>query len=626
LQQLLTESQDRFAESNARLVQITAVRAALNEEIAELRAGAAAGDQASQVLLQQRESELRSSRDELQALQARIAASEDEFGRYQQQMTDTAARQRQAIGDLRVAVAASRAEREQLEEQLASASQQLRSARTDLELEQRRYTNLQDTLREARAQSTASSEALAEKQRQLDGQNQQVASLQQEIDRLNEQSNRYAAEITALKDRAQAQKVEFVGPKIILSEPSEGLLASSARQTRGGSGTRGIAVVAAASVRETRSIRGYVNAPAGLASLTVNGVMVSFDSKNAFAMTIELEEELKKIRIVARDSIGKEAVKEFEYRLDGTAAKAAEVYNKEDRLRKSILGDLQYYALLIANEDYEDDEFYSDLKTPVADVKAIGKILDEYYGFEVEYLINADYDEMGDALERLLYLEQIDEDQDNDKDAILIYYAGHGLADRITSDNVQYFWMPVDARKKSPRSWYETVEISKYLKASSIPQIIVIADSCYAGQMPSRDGMHGISVPTHSPDFAAHVLKRVKMKSRFIFTSGGIEPVVDDGGDGHSVFASVFIDVLRENTGLLSVYDLEEQVSPRVERASRVVGQEQSPYFGYLGAAGHEFGKFYLPVPMIDDREIRISNFSGPMSDPPYAVAQTNTR
>ena len=100
MQQLLTESQDRFAESNARLVQINAARAALDEEIAELRAGAAAGDQASQVLLQQRESELRSSRDELQALQAQIAASEDEFGRYQQQMADTATRQRHAIEDV----------------------------------------------------------------------------------------------------------------------------------------------------------------------------------------------------------------------------------------------------------------------------------------------------------------------------------------------------------------------------------------------------------------------------------------------------------------------------------------------------------------------------------------------
>ena len=599
LQQLLTESQDRFAESNARMAQIEASRDALEEEIAVLRESAATGDQASQALLQQRESELRSSRDEIEALQARIAASEDEFARYQQQMSDTATRQSQAIGDLRVAVAASRAEREQLEEQLASTGRQLSSARMDLKVEQLRHTKLQDELRQTRAQNTATKDALSAKQREIDSQKRQVAFVQQELNRLNEEAKRNLERISELEAVAQAQKVEFVGPKIILSEPSEELLASSIRQTRGGGETRGIAVVAAAGVRETRSIRGYVNAPAGLASLTVNGIPVSWVSENtnAFALTFELREELEKIQIVARDSSGKEAVKEFEYRLDSSTAKAAEVYNKEDRLRNSILGDLRYYALLIGNEEYD---FIPDLKTPVYDVKAIGKVLDEQYGFEVEILINATYDEMGDAIERLVYLEQIDEDPDNDKDAILIYYAGHGLADRVIGDNVQYFWMPVDAIQKSPRSWYETVEVSKYLKASSIPQIMVVADSCYAGNMPSRDGIHDISVPPHSPDYRDHVLKRVRMKSRFIFTSGGNEPVVDDGGDGHSVFASIFLDVLRENTIMLDSSELEKRVTPRVERVSKVIGQEQTPYFGNLGSAGHAFGKFFFPAPFLN--------------------------
>jgi hypothetical protein len=598
LQQLLTESQDRFAESNARLVQINAARAALDEEIADLRAGAAAGDQASQVLLQQRESELRSSRDELETLQGRIAASEVEFAQYQQQMSDTAKRQSRAIKDLRVAVATSRAERTQLEEQLASANRQLGNARSDLDLEQQRHTKLQDELREARAQNTAGNEAMAAKQRELDSQNQQVALVQQELGRLNEQASRYIAQINDLKARAQAQKVEFIAPKIILSEPSEGLLASSTNQTRGGAETRGIAVVAAANIYESRSIRGYVDAPAGLASLSVNGMPVPFDSKNAFAQTIELQGELTPIRIVARDSSGKQAVKEFEYRVG--AGTATVVYNKEDRLRESLLDDYRYYALMIANEDYENEDFASDLKTPVADVKAIGKLLDEGYGFEVEYLINANYDQMADALERVIYREQKDKDEKNDKDAILIYYAGHGLAARVLGDNLRYFWMPVDASKTSPRTWYETIEISKYLKESSTPQIMIIADSCYAGNLPSRDGMFDLAEPKHSPLFARYVKKRTKMRSRFVFTSGGNEPVLDDGGDGHSVFAREILNVLQENTDLMAAYELQGQVTPRVEQASAMAGKEQSPYFGYLNSAGHEFGEFFLPAPFLN--------------------------
>ena len=90
------------------------------------------------------------------------------------------------------------------------------------------------------------------------------------------------------------------------------------------------------------------------------------------------------------------------------------------------------------------------------------------------------------------------------------------------------------------------------------------------------------------------------MKSRFIFTAGANEPVVDDGGDGHSVFASIFLDVLRENTIMLSVGDLEKRVTPRVEQVSRMLRREQTPYFGNLSSAGHEFGKFFFPAPFLD--------------------------
>jgi predicted nucleic acid-binding Zn-ribbon protein len=624
LQQLLTDLQDQYSDSNDQLEQVDATRARLEGEIATLRASASDGDKE---LLNRRENELKLANDELGNLRARVTESEQEFRRYQQQMADTATRQSTAIENLRKAVASSRVERGHLEEQLSSAHQQLVSAQSDLELERQRYIAVQDELREARAQNTTDAEALQAKQRMLDEESRQVALLNQEIERLNDQSNRYSAQINELNERAQAKKIDFVGPKIILAEPSEGVLASSETATRGGGpATRGISVVAAASVRESRSIRGYVEAPAGLASLTVNGFMVPFDTKNAFAQTIELQGELTPIKIVARDAGGKETVKEFEYRLGADAVSTAKVYNKEARIQDSLLGGLRYYALMIANEDYENEDFASDLKTPVVDVKTIGGMLSEHYGFEVEYLINADYDQMSDALERVIYREQKDDDPDNDKDAILIYYAGHGLAARVLGDNVRYFWMPVDASKNSPRTWYETIEISKYLKESSIPQIMVIADSCYAGNLPSRDGMFDLAEPEHSPLFARYVEKRTKMRSRFVFTSGGNEPVLDDGGDGHSVFARELLNVLQENNGLLAAYQLQGRVTPRVEQASAMAGKEQSPYFGYLGTAGHDFGEFFFPAPNNDDsRSGSLQEFT-PVIDLLSAVAQTETR
>jgi len=601
LQQLLTESQDRFAESNARLVQINAARAALDEEIAELRAGAAAGDQASQVLLQQRESELRSSRDELQALQAQIAASEDEFGRYQQQMADTATRQRHAIEDLRVAVAASRAEREQLEEQLASASQQLGSARTDLELEQQRYTKLQDRLREARAQSTASSEALAEKQRKLDGQSQQVASLQQEINRLNQQSNRYAAEITALKDRAQAKKVEFVGPRIVMLEPSESLLADSGLAAGGDALTRGISVVIATRLSETKIIRGHVEAPAGLAQLTIDGLEIAFDKNNSFTQALKLDSESRDVRIVALDHNGKQDVKEFRYRIDGTVGQAANIHNKAARFeqaRNDALDHLRYYALIIANEEYEND-FLRDLETPISDAEAIGAVLEDRYHFQVDILRNATKDMIEAELERIFYVEENDDNEENDKDAILIYYAGHGFpSDSRTKD--AYFWAPVDAESGSPRTWFKTRELESYMQVSSINQIMVVADSCFAGNVLSRDGMSGQFASLKARNWRRFLTEYTeKKKSRFVLTAGAFAPVLDGGGGGnHSVFARAFLDVLLANNEIISATKIYEQVAPIVMALAERQDHSQTPLFGYLASAGHEFGNFYLPAPL----------------------------
>ena len=90
-----------------------------------------------------------------------------------------------------------------------------------------------------------------------------------------------------------------MGPKILLTEPSEGMLARNEPRVRGDSATRGVSVIAATHIRETRIIRGRVEAPAGLASLTFNGIHLPFDGNNAFAQSIELDREMTHVRLVA---------------------------------------------------------------------------------------------------------------------------------------------------------------------------------------------------------------------------------------------------------------------------------------------------------------------------------------
>ena len=115
------------------------------------------------------------------------------------------------------------------------------------------------------------------------------------------------------------------------------------------------------------------------------------------------------------------------------------------------------------------------------------------------------------------------------------------------------------------------------------------------------------------------------MKSRFVFTSGANEPVLDEGGDGHSVFAREFLNVLLENEGLLAAPELLGRIAPRVERISATLGKEQTPYFGYLASAGHNFGEFFLPAPRKGGRG-RTSDAGGLVIDSSSAVASNANR
>ena len=86
----------------------------------------------------------------------------------------------------------------------------------------------------------------------------------------------------------------------------------------------------------------------------------------------------------------------------------------------------------------------------------------------------------------------------------------------------------------------------------------------------------------------------LERRSRLALTSGGLSPVLDAGGGGHSVFASAVIDVLRSNQDLLEGRDLYEQVAARVAFRASNLSFEQVPEYAPIRFAGHEAGTFFL--------------------------------
>jgi hypothetical protein len=227
----------------------------------------------------------------------------------------------------------------------------------------------------------------------------------------------------------------------------------------------------------------------------------------------------------------------------------------------------RFTALVIGNDKYQNG--LPKLKTAVGDAVAVAQVLKKAYGFKVTLLTNATRAQMLAAMNQLRQTLTWD-------DNLLIYYAGHGSFDASGDEG---YWLPVDARPQDPTNWISNADITTMLKAIQARHIIVVADSCYSGSL-SRSAFTDIRD-------TKYLERIVQKKARTVMTSGGLEPVADAGGAGHSVFASAFLAVLDSNTGVMDAQTFFERVRKPV-----ILNTPQTPEYSNLRAAGHDGGDF----------------------------------
>jgi len=232
----------------------------------------------------------------------------------------------------------------------------------------------------------------------------------------------------------------------------------------------------------------------------------------------------------------------------------------------------RYYALVIGNNAYQS---LPRLKTAMTDARVIESILRERYGFETKLLLNAGRQAIFQAISQ--YRQRLDKD-----DSLLVYYAGHGHFDREAE---KAYWLPVDARREDSANWVSADDITSNIKAIPARHVLVVSDSCYSGTIYRGLGL----TPVETGERDRFMLKMQTGKSRTLMASGGNEPVADGGGDGHSVFARVFL------TGLTKMernsFTGSELFRDFVQE--RVAGKaDQTPEYNPLRNSGHESGDF----------------------------------
>ena len=455
-----------------------------------------------------------------------------------------------------------------------AAIQREKAAADDAGAQRKKLDELRQNLAQVQGDAQASrtrvtdlEKSIADRESRLKAKDGEVADLRTKIARL-EESERTRAQVVV----ETRQKASGPPPEIQLIEPE--IIA-----------TRDTGTPSVQAAKGELTMVGKVVSARGLMSLMVDGREQQLDSASMFKSKLAVTSPEQRVRVVAIDKDGRKSSMEFMIRERPGGKPGAVALAKGSGVGHPLPGGKiafgTYHALVIGNNDYKD---MPKLKTAAEDAREVARILEKDYGFRVKLLLNATRYDILAALNEL-------RGKLTPEDNFLVYYAGHGELDE---KNQRGHWLPVDAEPNSSANWISNVQITDVLNAMSVKQLLVVADSCYAGTL-TRAANSQLAGGVTEEDRWKAMQSMARSKSRMVMTSGGVEPVLDTSGDGkHSIFAQTFVELLRKNDGVLRGQELFNQLQVNIAALATRVEVQQVPQYAPIKYAGHESGDFFF--------------------------------
>jgi len=234
----------------------------------------------------------------------------------------------------------------------------------------------------------------------------------------------------------------------------------------------------------------------------------------------------------------------------------------------------KYYALIIGIDNYSG--IWNHLNNAVNDAKAVEATLRSKY--KIDYFKTL-YNEKATRTNIITQLEWLSENV-KEEDNVFIYYSGHG---EFKENLNKGYWVPVDAKTKSTSQYISNNDIQTFLGGIKSKHTLLVSDACFSG-----DIFRGKTISVPYENTSKYYSKVHNLISRQAISSGGIEPVMDGGKDGHSVFAYYFLKSLKNNT---SKYIDASQVFSDI-KIPVTNNSEQSPKLSPVKNTGDEGGQF----------------------------------
>ncbi len=307
-------------------------------------------------------------------------------------------------------------------------------------------------------------------------------------------------------------------------------------------------------------------------------VVPESEGKTDFTDLSQFKDELVKMeedKIVPILTLPENAPKEqkdpvvyTEYRGSGDPMKGLNVSKAKDM----VIGN--YYALIIGIDKYTGK--WPPLQNAVNDAKAVEATLNAKYKFDYFRTLYNEQATRKSIIAQLEWLVQNVKEQDN----VFIYYSGHGDFKKELNKG---FWVPIDAIANSTADFISNNDLQTYVGGIKSKHTLLVTDACFSGDL-----FRGSTVSVPFENSEKYYKEVHGLTSRQAFTSGGIEPVMDGGKDGHSVFAYYLLKSLKENEN--NFFDA-SQLYDRI-KIPVVNNSEQTPKLAPLKDTGDEGGQF----------------------------------
>ncbi|MBE9468630.1 MAG: caspase family protein [Bacteroidetes bacterium] len=233
-----------------------------------------------------------------------------------------------------------------------------------------------------------------------------------------------------------------------------------------------------------------------------------------------------------------------------------------------------YYALIIGIDSYTG--VWNPLQNAVRDAKAIEKELKTNYKFSHFKTLFNEEATRANIIKEIEWLMSVATEKDN----VFIYYSGHGDYNKNLNKG---FWIPVNAHTSSMSNYISNSDLKGFLNGIKSKHTLLVADACFSGNL-----FRGKTMTIPYDNSTKYYNKVYSLVSREAISSGGLEPVMDGGKDGHSIFAYYFLKSLRNNSN--KYYDASQLFNDI--KIPVVNNSEQTPNFNPIKNTGDEGGQF----------------------------------